>query len=73
MSARLRPHNVTLTDEAWAHLLATYGKRRAAAALENVYRAAHGLAPRPDVAERGRFQTGKTPPVTATRPPPSHR
>lgn len=59
---KLRPHNVTLTDEAWSHILATYGKRRAAAALENAYRSAHGLAPRPDVAERGRFQPSKSPP-----------
>lgn len=63
MSERLRPRNVTLTQEAWAHVLATYGKRRAAAALENAYRAAHGLAPRPDVAKRGQFKPGKSPPA----------
>lgn len=55
MSASVRPHNVTLTDEVWLHLVEHHGNRGAAAALEAAYRAANGLPPRPNVQERGRF------------------
>ena len=55
MSASVRPHNVTLTDEAWEHLVKQHGARGAAAALENAYRASVGMPPRPNVQERGRF------------------
>lgn len=57
--APCRPHNVTLTAEVWEHALRTYGRRGVAAALENAYRAQHGLPPRPAVAERGRFAPGE--------------
>jgi hypothetical protein len=55
MSPIVRPHNVTLTDEVWAHLVEHHGARGASAALEDAYRAANGLPPRPDVQQRGRF------------------
>ena len=68
-AANVRPHNVTLTAEVWEHLVKHHGKRGVAAALENAYRAQHGLPPRPAVAERGRFAPGENAHTRrATRP-----
>ena len=53
------PHNVTLTDSLWSALLARYGKRGVAAAIEAHCRAAEGMTPRPDVQTRGRFKPGE--------------
>lgn len=53
------PHNVTLTDSLWTALLARYGKRGVAAAIEAHCRAAEGLPPRPNVQARGRFKPGE--------------
>lgn len=55
MTAVVRPHNLTLTDEVWTHLVEHHGARGASAALEDAYRAANNLPPRPDVQQRGRF------------------
>lgn len=72
--AVVRPHNVTLTDEVWQHLVEHHGPRGAAAALENAYRASVGLPPRPEVAARGRFAKGENAlSRRATQPHPSHR
>lgn len=57
----VRPHNLTLTDEVWEHLVEHHGHRGAAAALENAYRATNGLPPRPDVQQRGRFKPHSKP------------
>lgn len=58
MSTNVRPHNLTLTDEVWSHIVEHHGARGASAALEAAYRAAHGMPPRPAVEERGRFVAG---------------
>ena len=68
------PHNVTLTDTLWFALLARYGKRGVAAAIEAHCRAAEGLPTRPDVQTRGRFKPGensRTRRATASAEPPA--
>jgi hypothetical protein len=53
--------NVTISASMYAHLVATYPEGKRAQAMEDAYRAQHGMPPRPPVQERGRFTSERNP------------